>query len=279
MPGLDLQFMVPAADLQPFVTLFYRFHCPDDFDDLERANVAQLRFRLTPGTTRYHFADGTTQDPPPFHVVGPTTGVTRSSAVGPIGVFGMGLSPAGWAALLGRDASALVNRCVDSLALFGPDVAEAAIGLRGTSDGAAMVAAIEPWLRRRLAGGHDATLGFVRAVDSWLAASRSPDVEALVDASGLSRRQVERRCNTLYGAPPKLLARKYRALRAAVAMASGATGEIEGFYDQSHLIREVKHFTGLTPKRLRDEPGMLAALTITQRRALEGQVARLVSET
>ena len=106
-----------------------------------------------------------------------------------------------------------------------------------------------------------------------------PVIERLATVTGLSRRQVERRCNALYGAPPKLLARKVRALRAAVAMAAGDTSDVEGFYDQSHLIREVKHFTGLTPKRMRDEPGALAHLTITQRRGLGDRVGPLISDT
>ena len=58
----------------------------------------------------------------------------------------------------------------------------------------------------------------MRAVDAWLADNPSPVLDELVATTGLSRRQVERRCNALYGAPPKLLARKYRALRAAVAL-------------------------------------------------------------
>ncbi len=53
----------------------------------------------------------------------------------------------------------------------------------------------------------------------------------------------------------------------------------DGFYDQSHLIREMKQFTGLTPKQLRTEPTQLAKLTITQRLALGGQVHRIISDT
>ena len=52
-----------------------------------------------------------------------------------------------------------------------------------------------------------------------------------------------------------------------------------GFYDQSHLIREVKQFTGLTPKQIRDQPTALAAITVAQRTALGGQVKSLISET
>ncbi|KAJ8137471.1 hypothetical protein OY671_009316, partial [Metschnikowia pulcherrima] len=90
----------------------------------------------------------------------------------------------------------------------------------------------------------------------------------------LSRRQIERKCNISYGAPPKVLARKYRASRAAVAMRGGEEGVADaidrGFYDQSHMIREVKHFTGLTPRQIRADPGSLSQLTILHRSASGG---------
>lgn len=279
MAGLELEYLVPPKDLQPFVGLFYRFAVPGRIDELERATRAQLRFRLTPGRTRYSFPDGSTQDAPPVHLLGPTTGPTLLSVDGPAIAFGMGLEPAGMAALLGGSASVLVNRCAEASALFGEGVAEAVVGLRQARTCAQMVAAIEPWLRKRLASGRDGTLEFVRSVDDWLAGSASPVLADLIAATGLSPRQVERRCNALYGAPPKLLARKIRALRAAVTLANGGEPELDGFYDQSHMIREVKHFTGRTPRQMREEPGGLAQLTIHHRRALEGRVAPLISRT
>ena len=280
MDGVELDYHLPADELSPFVTLFYRFRVPAPaFDDVERAQSPQLRWRLSPGGASYHFCDGTRADAPPAHVLGPTTGPSRTCVAGPVFVFGLGLTPAGWAALMGSDASAMADRVVCAAALFGEAVSEAAIPLRADGGVAAMAASVAPLLRRLFASRRDpAIFAFVRAVDAWLAGSPSPCLDALVAATGLCRRQVERRCNALYGAPPKLLARKYRALRAAVQLASGET-EADGFYDQSHMIREVKQFTGLTPRRLRDARGELARLTIAQRRALGGLVHPTVSET
>lgn len=276
--GAELDYVLPSADLQPFVTTFYRFRAPAPvFDDVERAQIPQLRFRLSPGASCYHFPDGSRQEAAPFHLLGPTTGPTRVCVDGPVLVFGLGLCPAGWEALLGHDASSRVNQVVDAETLFGPEVTEAAIFLRGDGGVAAMAAVVEPLLRRLMKGGQEATHSFCRAVDDWLGDSPSPAIEALIAATGLGRRQVERRCNALYGVPPKLLARRYRALRAAVALATGGPAP-EGFYDQSHLIREVKQFTGLTPRKLRENPGVLAKLTIGRRGALEG-VHRVVVET
>ncbi|MET0362710.1 MAG: helix-turn-helix domain-containing protein, partial [Sphingobium sp.] len=126
-------------------------------------------------------------------------------------------------------------------------------------------------------------LDFVRHVDGWLCGGVSPEVAALAEMTGLSQRQLERRCKSLYGAPPKLLARKYRALRAAVALvADGATfADVagRGFYDQSHMIREIKQFTGFTPGQIKAEPTILAQLTIANRHALGDEVHPIISRT
>jgi AraC-like DNA-binding protein len=277
---MALDYVVPADDLAPFVTLFYRFETDAPmFEDVERADHAQFRFRLTPGRADYRFPDGTEQDAPPIHFLGATGGAIRTRAEGPLLVFGMGLTPAGWATILGIDAHATVNRALDAPALLGPVVRDAAslLSAAGTARGMAGVA--EPLIRSLIQRDDRATLRFVREVDAWLAGCASPAIDELVALTGLSRRQVERRCRQLYGAPPKLLARKYRALRAAVLLAEGADDQPDGFYDQSHLIREVKQFTGLTPRQIRDRPGELAQLTIAQRRGLHGQVAPIISDT
>ncbi|WP_374944604.1 helix-turn-helix domain-containing protein [Sphingomonas sp.] len=278
MTDVSLDYVVPSAALAPYVTLFYLFRADiPEFDDVERADHAQLRFRLSGGTSDYRFADGRCVSATPNHFVGATSSAVRTRADGPLRVFGMGLTPAGWEALTGIDAASALNRIVDAADRLGLVAADIAVALDACTTAEEMAAVAEPRLAALIGAGHAATLRFVRAVDAWLVDGPSPEIDALAAATGLSRRQVERRCNALYGAPPKLLARKYRALRAAVALADGHDPH-DGFYDQSHMIREIKQFTGLTPRRMRD-PGVLAKLTIAQRRALEGQVAPIISDT
>jgi AraC-like DNA-binding protein len=283
MDEIALEYAVPPADLSAFVTVFYLFRADvPRFRDVERADHAQFRFKLSEGGGHYRFIDGTEQPGTDVQIVGPTTGATEIDMEGPVRVFGAGLQPAGWAALMGIDASALANRVVDATELLGPGVTVMADRLRAETTIDAMVVIAAEYAREVLKGINRARFVFAEAVDAWLAASTSPDVEELVHATGLSRRQLERNCKSLYGAPPKLLARKYRALRAAHALANGAQPADlldEGFYDQSHLIREVKQFTGVTPKQMHDHPGLLAQLTITGRGALAGQVPTLVSDT
>lgn len=281
---LQLDYAVPSPAFADYVTVFYWFRADvPAIEDVERADHAQIRFRLTPGGGTYRFADGIEQHVADAHVVGPTTGAFQVKAKGPVHVFGAGLTPAGWAALVGSDASAMMNRAIDLNDLFGPVAASAIAALQAALDLPAKTAACEAILGRLMRAERARMLGFVRHVDGWLTSGPSPQVNALVAMTGLSRRQVERKCRMLYGAPPKLLSRKYRALRAAVALLAEGRSLDEaigmGFYDQSHMNREIKQFTGYTPGQIRGEPGALAQLTIAGRYALGGRVHPIISDT
>jgi AraC-like DNA-binding protein len=282
--NIELDYAVPSAALSDYITLFYRFRADVPlFEDMERADHAQLRLRLTPGGARYRFADGYEQDAPDAHILGPTTGAFQVTAPGPVYLFGAGITPAGWAALLGNDASAMVNRVVDIGQIFGDGVGSAIGRLAEAPDLATMVACGEEIVRDLLYARPAEALDFVAHVDAWLCAGPSPEVADLAAATGLSQRQIERKCKALYGAPPKLLARKYRALRAAVALVTDGTSLDDavgrGFYDQSHMNREIKQFTGHTPGQIKSEPGVLALLTIAHRYALGGKVHPIISDT
>ena len=284
MPDIRLDYAIPRPDLVDYLTLFYLFEADVPvFEDTERADHAQIRFRLDPGSAEYHFPDGSIQRATAIHIVGPTTGAVKVRAEGPIRVFGAGITPSGWLALVGAAASTMVNRVIGASALFGDRFDELVTALVKERDVTDMATIAGTVLCDLIRSSDSAAVEFVRQVDTWLAATESPDLDALVAETGLSRRQVERKCNLLYGAPPKLLARKYRALRAAVALASGneTIDDVigRGFYDQSHLIREIKQFTGLTPRQLKADPPLLSRLTMAQRSALGGQVGPLISDT
>lgn len=283
MAGVALDYRIPAPRLAPFISTFYRLEMANGLDEVERADRAQLRLRLTPGSACYCFGDGTRQDATPLHLLGPTSGAYVVKADGPLLVFGMGVTPAGWEALIDDDASLLLNRVADAAAILGPVLTDAVARLDPLSDIEAMAAVIEPMLDAMLRPSQPGTQRFVAAVDGWLGGEPSPSIDDLVRITGLSRRQVERRCNQLYGAPPKLLARKYRALRAAVTLAQHPVHELQvldGFYDQSHMIREIKQFTGMTPRQMRaGTGGWLTQLSINRRSSLEGSVPPIVSRT
>ncbi|MGH9662021.1 MAG: helix-turn-helix domain-containing protein, partial [Bryobacteraceae bacterium] len=97
------------------------------------------------------------------------------------------------------------------------------------------------------------------AIDHALArieiAAAPGGVARLARETGMSERQLERAFADRVGISPKLLARIdrfQRALRAVEeAGVSGAAVAADlGYYDQAHLIRDFREFTGSTPSRL-----------------------------
>jgi AraC-like DNA-binding protein len=267
MAAITLDYATPDESLRKHLSVFYEFRADVPvFEDVERADLAQVRFLLAGSNATYRFADGTTQQAPIIQILGPTTGPTGVRVCGPVHMFGAGLLPSGWGAMLDFEASLLVNRVIDATELFGKGLYKRLDDMRATTTLDEKVAIGNAIGQQLIARGHSAAFDFARIVDDWLADAPSPQVDALIAATGLSRRQVERKCKAVYGLPPKLLARKYRALRAAISLAKHEAGAGElidhGFYDQSHFIREIKHFTGVTPKTISDDLPTLATLTL-----------------
>lgn len=276
---ISLDYAAPPDDLRRHLSAFYEFRADIPyFEDADRADLAQFRVNVT-GAGKYRFADGHVQQVPRIHIVGPTTGPTHISFCGPVHTIGVGLLPAGWAAMLDFEASLLVNRVVDAVDLFGDDVRGSPEAMAACATLAEKVALGSALARKIIARARSDVVDFTRVVDDWLA-SPFPQVDDLVRATGLSRRQIERRCNAYYGSPPKLLARKYRALKATIAMARGRSNAdallAGGFYDQSHFIREIKAFTGVTPTSIQSDLPTLATLTL--KRGAFTQLAPIVTK-
>lgn len=279
---IDLKYEAPDERLRLLVSSFYRFdYRGNALREVERADRAQFRITLQ-GEGRYRFAD---EEVPayPVTVIGPTTKPFESLSDAPISVFGWGMLPAGWAALMGAEAENWIDKAFDARQVFGDSIMELRDRLIALNDAAEQFrlgneAATE--IYRTIDG---APFAFTAMVDRWLVDDNDPDVDTLIAESGLSPRQLERMTKRYYGMPPKKLARKYRALRAASRIARGDSLDDTElglvFYDQAHLTREVKQFTGLTPGQLRAGKSKLTQATIKGRGALGGKVSPLISES
>ncbi|MFB0876016.1 MULTISPECIES: helix-turn-helix domain-containing protein [unclassified Sphingobium] len=275
-----LRYFAPPEALRRYFGSLYIFSVSaDHYADVTRADVPQLRFMLT-GGGHYHFHDGAVMETPDVCLLGPTMGATRFMLDRPAQVVGVSLLPAGWVSLHGGDASGLADRLCDLAAERGPAYAGLLGRLRALGEDAdAMAELCWAELARLVKALRPATWQLLAAVDAWLMDEGSPRLEALAETTDLSPRQLARLTNKYYGAPPKLLARKYRALRCSARIALDGESwqqlcEEGGFYDQSHFIREIKHFIGLTPHQLQAEPSAVAQLTLL-RRSLGGDVATL----
>jgi AraC-like DNA-binding protein len=279
---VGLRYFPPPEHLAEFFSSAYLFTAQKSrVADVTRADIAQLRFMIA-GEGVYRFSSGERAPTPRCCLLGPTLGATRFDCKGPLQVFGVGILPLGWHVMTAAEAAKYADTAVDLEATrSGSTHSEILRELCMIEDPAHAVERLWTFLATRLGGGSPASPAvrkFITATDAWLVDERSPRIADLVKATGLSGRQLERLCNRLYGAPPKYLARKYRALRCAVQIALDHRDWqdliTDAFYDQSHLIREVKHFVGLTPLQLRSDPSVVTRLALT-RRDVPGPLATL----
>lgn len=280
---ISLQYQAPQDALTPFVSSLYRFEYRGEaIKQPERADRAQFRVLLH-GEGRYELIGGTACAMFPLTIMGPTTAPMYTIANGPLTIFGWGMTPAGWNALMGKAASDWVDKALDARSIFGDMFADLRQKLLDAPDLDAQFA-IGQSAAATIFDAHDSvTLDFTSIVDKWLIDDADHHIDALAAATKLSPRHLERLTKLYYGMPPRKLARKYRALRAAHRLATGdslADTELGlSFYDQSHLIREIKQFTGLTPTELKTGSSILTAATIRERGKLGDSVSPLISES
>jgi AraC-like DNA-binding protein len=280
---MQLDYAPPPPDLAEFVAAFYLFTADqEELRDIERADVAQFRVILDGSADLVH-PDGRIEEFGRASLFGPRNYATEVHGKGPVmRMFGCGILPAGWAVSVNRSAADCANKVLRAADLMSADLDGYIMDLAKCSTLAEMVEITVTAARPFYADKSAAPLWFIRTVDAWLEAALVPELADLETATGLSRRQIERLCRKHYGAPPKFLVRKYRALRAANAIANG-DGEWQDFidgayYDQSHFIRDTKEFTGMTPGAIRDRRSELSILTFG-RASLGGEVRPLVSTT
>ena len=267
---IEIRYFAPAAALRPYISSYYWFESNlPTFCDLMRAELPQIRI-VTRGQAQNYFPTGLVRTPGPIHVQGPTSGATKYKATGQLHLFGIGLLPKGWATLIGEPADRFADDVVDLGAVVGMSADVALAEMIEARDDGERVAAADRFFLGLLTRSRSVPLWFTRLTDDWLTGSANPDVDALVRKSGMSARSVERMAKRIYGASPKLLSRKYRALNAAVRLGNGEIGgwtdiAEDAFYDQPHFIREFKQFIGLTPTRFMIEAAPLMRLTIVRR--------------
>ncbi len=275
---------VPKA-LEGLVTTFYHFRCDEKvIRDVHPAAVGHVIVFLR-GTGRLIFAEGRADPSYPVAVLTPSCAAALIEVDGPFHCVGAALSPAGWASFTGLHAAEWSDRLLPATQVFGPAVEQLGDSLIAAyRDGTAATALCERLAELLMAQARPLNprhLALIRAAADWLGQSLDPPTEAFYQIGPYSRRQTQRLIERYYGLSPRELKRKYRALRAAtlLGMPDVSDGEIAAtvdlFCDQSHLIREIRHFCGRTPKRLagEDDTILSALLDVRNFRIIKPQIA------
>jgi AraC-like DNA-binding protein len=271
--SFSIDFIEPPASLSQHITAFFKFQSDADvLRDAQPANTGHLMVFLA-GHGEARFYDGRVQKNQPVSLIGPTNAAMPYVVRGPFICFGCGFTPVGWRALTGIKATDSCDRFIDSDAVMrGSNTSyfKELLHIQANQSGAAqhqmMADATERFFLPLLKPVPEKHRQIIAATTRWLDNSISPDIEQLYVGLPVAKRQAQRVIGDYFGCAPKQLMRKYRAVRAAMLLNDPACSDDnlyavqDLFYDQSHMIREIRHFAGRTPARLSGQAESLLSM-------------------
>jgi len=277
----NFDYIAPPAAVSDYLTTLYVFRCEESVvRDIQPASIGHLAI-FPRGSGEMQFRDGRIDPSHETNLLTPFSVAAPFVVDGPFHAIGAVLSPLGWAALTGLAAHTYGNRFVEASEWLGSQVGELGARLceeyrNGEKSGEECALALADFIGSNAKPVNARHAELIKQTNAWLGSSLNPEVSDLNDRAAYSGRQVQRLVERYFGLPPTALARKYRALRAAALLSlPQLTTEVEAelgeaFYDQSHMIKEIRAFVGRTPARLSDDesPFLSEMLDLTNFREL-----------
>jgi AraC-like DNA-binding protein len=218
--------------------------------------------------TVHHPESGNSFTAPPSIFIGPQVERVNLSLGHDHLVVRVGFRVGGLHRLLGLPLHQMVDDTVNSEDFWGTDIRETTERLREATGFDEMKTAVEDLLLRR-AGRVKPVVPMDRVLQVLLAGDDNPSIAYLAKESYLSLKQFERKCKERIGLSPKLFARivrfskAYRMRESNPGLSWTSIAHAAGYFDQMHLIRDFKVFTGTLPtvvdKELSKTPSRLQA--------------------
>jgi AraC-like DNA-binding protein len=178
-------------------------------------------------------------------------------------LLGIAFTARGTFPWLGERMDAFSDRIIALVDALGDGALRLRERLLNTAALEARFQVVERWLITRLKPRSIIHPAVRWAVDRIAATGGRMSIEDLASQTGFTRKHLGNLFQQQVGLSPKALARVHR-FRGALALLDRDDGQVPwaelaeqcGFYDQSHLINELRRFTGLSPVELarRDRP-------------------------
>lgn len=262
--SIPFEFELIAApdDLADLVNTFFTIRTePGRIEEVMPAYSAQVIVYID-GSGTLIAEDGTTYRSETVSCMAPLMRAVPFTVEGPARLVGASLTPIGWQCLSRMPADEVNNCTVPASNVFDEDmIARVSQLASGDGEGVAMAIceAIGEALRDCRANFNHRHAKFVGAVMNWLSSDLNPDLDDLYRRVAVSERTAQRLCRRYFGVSPSRLAKRYRAIRAAMLLANPELPQemrdeiLSAYFDQAHLIRDIRRYTGRTPRALKDD--------------------------
>lgn len=230
------------------------------------AEGVQLAFNLADPIEQVGTASGPLT-PHRSYIYGPMTTPMRIRTLGRMELLGVCFRPGRAYPFISYPAGELTNRCIgtddilDSEAL---QIVERMLTDCHTTD--ERIKILDLHFLHRLEKGVTKDFSTAAAADRIETNRGRVNIHSLATSVGWSSRQLERRFKERVGMSPKQLCRNVRFKSAFQHLASSrrdpfaSTAMDCGYYDQSHMIKDFKHYTGTSPAAFFRKPQAMEGL-------------------
>lgn len=258
------RIITPPSDSAGLVNTFYIIETAEERrEEAVPAYSAQLVVTVR-GKSQFTYADGSSAQAPAIFINAPLMRSALCRLEGPVLQVGASLTHVSWQKLSNLPADQIHDRLIPAADILAPDrlaaleqaAADCRDGLIAPEDLCVPLAAAIG------AGRHAQRAEHVAAVEAmlrWLASGFDPALDDLYAKVDMSPRQLQRISRRYFGVPPAQVLKRFRALRAAMLLTQPGLSPalhdelMATYFDQAHLIRDIRRYTGRTPTQFRQE--------------------------
>lgn len=267
---MQFKYFQPRETIRRLVSSYYDVFVPEALTDIMRAEIANIRVILSGhvewdlGGKIHHLKAGDAI------LCGPTFSASPITFESGTRVFGMAVTPLGWARMFDQSADSLADIACPLEEVIEDDSKALLVRIFDCADESSRVVAVDDFMESLAKGAPKVHTSFLEIMTDWLVDPDPNELGEFLSSIDLSHRQVDRLCRTYFGASPKKLHRKFRALHSANRLTWKDLTDwrdiaTTSYYDQSHFIREFKQFNGRTPSEFIKGAHILVRLTLQER--------------
>ena len=262
--AVAFDWIAAPADLAPYVNSLYVMQVGDEpVEDMMPAYSGQLCLVIRGGGTM-SFDDGRVQETSPCFLLGTLTRAQRFTVEPGSLVVGASINNIGWASFVQAAADTVKDRKYEAHELLFDATCKSLEDIRQRTEAGDITPAeaaeeLAALIRNGMEPLSERHQQVITETLRWLSASFKPQIADLLEALPYSERQVQRLVAQFFGQTPVGLIRKFRAVRAATLLTMDELDPAieaqvrDSFYDQAHMIKEIRHFVGKTPRRLQPD--------------------------
>lgn len=268
---MNYQTYNPSPLLAPLVKCFWSLEFPATPEPEKQVIVPDgcMELIIHYGDLYQQFlADGSSLIQPRSFVFGQISDTLEIAPTGYTGMIAARFHPDGFTPLASIPLVDMENRAVDLVELFGEEGRQLEQAVLAVEENDQRIQLIEAFLLSRLQRSEVVDQAVKSCVEILLREDGQLKIEDLAIQLHTQRRQLERKFKTAIGLSPKQLSKIIRLQSTLKQMYEQEGLNLtefayqNGYFDQSHFIKDFKEFTGTNPKQFYAQHLKLSTLFI-----------------